>query len=317
MKRLTFIKTIDHIQLGHLYEHIYCANLSKFFRNNGLYAYIDYNIDAKTYYDGYIRLEVELYSTDAVTKKDVIQTLNIDFTQDEVIGGLLQIMAEKYADVKHFDEAYAISVLRRYHSAPWEIVDGVGIINVQIDKKSLKGLQLIDRNRRKFARLKHELTVSASYIDTDRETLLPLFVVLSRAIGNNLRDFIPNNSFCFSYEDDFIILDDIYRDINLYSIDKRQATSLTDELEESKKMLHAMIKSGFVKKLSLYLKHSSTKSMQSPDDEEISTKTGMIIGPKGWKDIGTEANILDVLRHMTLAFSLGKSEQSINLSDVF
>jgi hypothetical protein len=288
--------------------------LTDYFRSEGLFSYTDYHIDAKTFFSGYIRLELSTYTPAAEKAAEMIHDLTIAFDEDEISAGLLQIMAEKNVDIEYYDQAIAGETLQRYHQQIWQPLENVLVENAKHIRKTRRGLGFIEKSTRQFMVLRHVISIDKDFIMSNEGTFMPLFAVISRAIGNNLREIIPDTSFCFSYDEMFTSSVNVVKDSNLYRIDKRQATTLTTELAETTRLLGAMKKHGFVAKLAYYLQHAAALPMMSPDDEEVTVKTGMVVGSEGWHKLGTEENINTVLRHMTIEYKLGKSTQRVSLS---
>lgn len=318
MKRLQYYKPVQHVQIGHLYEHIVCAQLAAFFRNKHLYAYTDYNIDARTYYNGYVYIEIELYSKDAIEHEDILKTTSIVFDESTISGCLLQIMAEKFVDVDYFDETIVLNTLQLYATRDWVLNRNEKAISAMSSTvTTTEGLGFVKRRKSGFLTLQHVLKLNTHHTSLSRHDSNAIFAVVAKAIGNNLRDLIPNTSFCFTYKDTFKRRSIFASDTNFYRVDKRQATKLNDERSESLTLLVEMQKHEFVKKLAIFLLNATDESMMMPDEREVKRKTGRTISAAQWRELGTEANILRVIRGVELTFELGKTRQKILLSDVF
>ena len=316
MKKIVLIKQIDNIQAGHLYEHIFCMQLAEFFRAKGLYSYLDYDIDAKTFYSGYVKLEVSLFSKAALRLEKLIPTLSFAIDEDTIDGAVLQVMAEKSVDLIVNEYAALEGLLNEYAHKSWVYLDSVKLVP-HIDVKDDDILELIPRSPRQFLVLKQVITMdAAAYQSHSKDALNPLFVVISQAILQNLQQIIADTAYCYSYEDFITRTAKNIKNTNLYRIDKRQNTKLTIEKEYTEAFIKEFIEQGFVEKLETYFKkvtHSNNALV--PNDDYVTESTGVLVGAKGWRTIGTQAAIRHVLRHTTIDFNLGQTRQSVSLAD--
>lgn len=317
MKKILLLKQVDHIQLGHLYEHIFCTQLVERFRQKGLFAYVDYYIDAKTYYTGVVRVQLDVFTSQAENALKIVQNRPLRLSEDEISGALLQIMAEKYADVSTFDGEYIKSKLHAYHNKPWQelgSVDSIGAPNIRHSDKNFK---LHDRSKRHFAILRQTIEFDNANIGKTAYDPIPLFVVVSKALRSNLQEDVASNSYCFTYDDTFRRATRVVEDINLYRIDKRQATKLTTETETTRELLKNMSENGFVERLTEFLQHATLKgSFLCPDEEEIIRNTGVLVGLTYWHRINQD-DIRKMLKSITIDYKLGKSKQAIVLKEFF
>ncbi len=117
MKRIAAIKPFTNQFVAHVYEHIVASSTMRAFREHGLLPYIDYMLDAKTYYKGAVCLEVYLYSDEAKAIGEDILKLDADVSQESIDTALLQISAEKslefmYVDYKLLKKIYVCFMTR-------------------------------------------------------------------------------------------------------------------------------------------------------------------------------------------------------------
>lgn len=317
MKKLLLIKQINDIQAGHIYEHIFCTQLAEFFRSNSLYSYIDYEIDAKTYYSGYVKLEVILYSKAALKHQKTIRTFSVVVDDDAIDGAVLKIMAEKQADLIITDSDKLLIDLQGYNSLTWSSLDSVDTMtNMFVNKDSY--IQLFSRSPRQFLTTRQSIVLNKEALaEHPRYVIYPLFMVVSRFLMSNLQQIIADESFCYSYDDFVTIARDSIKNTNLYRIDKRQETALTIEKEVTEAFLLELFGHSFIDTLETFLRSVSYKSPGlAPDDDSISENVGVLVGAKGWLSIGTRNNILHVLRHTTIVFKLGQTTQRISVASL-
>lgn len=316
MKKTVLIKSIENIQAGHLYEHIFCMQLAEYFRAENLYSYLDYHIDAKTYYNGYIKLEVTLYSKAAIELQKMITSLPFVVDDDVIDGAVLQIMAEKRMNFFVTDHTLLVGTLKDYSSRPWSTLGEVGEITFTPNKKDAL-IELTPRSASKFLILKQVIRMDNAVVEGySKNSLNPIFVVISQVLTNNLQQIIADTVYCYSYEDFVTISSTGIRNTNLYRIDKRQNTQLTIEKELAETFVKELLEHGLVEKLEAFLSGVSYDSPSlAPDEDYISESIGVLVGAEGWRAIGTKANILHVLESMSIDFRLGKTHQSVSLKN--
>jgi hypothetical protein len=317
MQRIKLMKPVDHAQLGHLYEHLFCTSLVDYLREKGLYAYLDYFISARAYYCGIVEVNLELYTAEAKKVADAVPALEPDFTDDAVSGALIQILAEKRADVQHADLQIVLKKLRQYQATPWQPFDDLAIRNAADHKKSRRGLELTSRNHRHFMILRQDITLDTDFANRDKLTYWPLFYVLSTFLNKNLQEDIPGNLYCYTYDDFGRYSPQLVKETNLYRVDKRQASKLTCEVEVARDLVKKMIEGDCTAKLANFLQStSSSVPFLSPDSEELYRRAAILIGAAGWRRIGSEENISNTLKHMSITFSLGKTNDKLNLAEL-
>lgn len=313
MKTITLFKRIDDIQLGHLYEHIYCAHLADYFRENGLFAYLDYHLDGKTYYHGAVVMTLNLYTKEALSHEKALETLKISFDDEVIAAGLLQIFAEKYADVDTYDIDKTISELTKLHQTAWQTVTPKSNQDLKVSHFPLPSFTLRARSERQFGIIQQSVTVSSAYIHENRSQRLPLFIILSKAIRSSLQEDIANTSFCYSYEDQFITTNDSYKDINKYRIDKRENRKLSSEINTVNQLLDAMKAHDFSRRFASTLQSLTANSaLAHPSGDEIMDKSGIIIGYKSWQSIATQPNIDEMLSQIKIEFKYGTERQQVS-----
>ncbi len=316
MKKIISIKHVDHVQLGHLYEHIVCMRVAEYFRSHGLFAYVDYFVNAKTYYSGVVLVELHLYTKRALPYVSILETIDIDLDEAAVSGAMLQIMAEKYADVAYYDQDSVIATLQKYHEAPWRIMNDSFSHDTESHVLHTDYFGLSPRSPRQFLQLRQDIRLEARDCDMVLETLLPLFAVVSKALGDSLREDIADSSYCYSYDDVFTHNAKQLRATNYYRIDKRQATSLTHEADIARRLSEIMVQSGWVERLASYLQHASMeRPLEAPDEQLILEHTGLVVGVQDWRRMGTFDNIRRILLHTSIDFRLNGTKQTVHLRE--
>jgi hypothetical protein len=308
MKRYILFKPAVHVQIGHLYEHIYCHQFAQSLREKGLFAYVDYSIDGKTFFDGYVRVEILLYTKAAMAYKKFIENFTIQIDEDVISGGLLQIMAEKYEDVWDYDDTVILKTLDKFNNDGWLSLYDIEISSFKAHRKTSKGLSFVPRDRRHFSHITQKIKLDISSTSLERNTALALFAVISKSIRENLQEDIASSSFCYSVSDTFTQRGALLIDTNTYRVDNRQSTRLSDENDQVNTTLSLMRERGFIVRLSEFLLNAHTNEpFALPNEEEISTKVSLVVGAEGWRTIGTVDNIKEIFDHISIEMKFLKN----------
>lgn len=308
MKKITLLKLTPDVQAGHIYEHIFCTQITEYFRSNGLYAYLDYHIDGKTFYSGYVRIEISLYTARARRFGSKITKFKISIGEDEIDGAILQVMAEKIENFTVLDSQALNKLLDSYEAQPWKQLESIETMVLKpVGASSV--IHQAPRNDRNFLRSKLTIMLDHTKSSLPDAVQKPLFAVLSKIFLHNLQLLIADYTYCYSYDD--------YTGkkkngnltaTNAFRIDKRQATSLTIEREVTETLIREMRAHGLVDSVYSFLQHATyTEPSLAPDDGDVTKSAAMIIGPKAWKRIATKANIEDVLNALSFEFKLGST----------
>jgi hypothetical protein len=302
--QLIYTKAAPNIEVGHLYEHIFCDFITEQARAKHLFSYVDYHLDARSYYEGYIYIKIETYTSPAVSFFKNLNKLRPQFNNNTINGALLQIMAENRVDIAALDESEVLKTLNAYQITPWKEQASSEKL-VQSDRE-YHPILYKPANMDAFGIIQQSITLQINEDDAIKKShLLVLFLVVSKAIRSNLQEDITRSSFCFTYEDSFEY-DEVtgkVKDINLYRIDKRQSTEITDEGEVAEKLLTTIKQHGFSSRLSESIQQSEEGSDEYPSEAEIVSKLGLSITPDELKNIFNTYNINRVLNNIEVNFT--------------
>lgn len=126
MKFLSLIKKSKYVQVGHLYEHMYCNALKSLFYSLDLLRSVDYFISGKTYDDGYIVIEVELLTAKATENIDKIIKLEIEASDMRGVHfALQQIIAEEECILSSDVPKQLVEELATLNAKGWRIEDAI------------------------------------------------------------------------------------------------------------------------------------------------------------------------------------------------
>lgn len=142
---------------------------------------------------------------------------------------------------------------------------------------------------------------------------MALSAVVAKAIRETLAEDIAAHSFCYSVSDEVHLRLNQLIEKNMYRIDRRQASVLTNEAAIASDLISSVRKNGFSERLSAYLRNDDNSTYwQPPNDQEIYTKTGVLVGPDGWRKIASVKNVNTLLDVMTISFRIGLDRQTVD-----
>lgn len=127
----TLIKYGRDRHVTHIYEHIFCIHLTSYLESKGLYQFIDYSLDARTYHDGNIFLYFVFNDNkyEVVDKLlDKIKHLHIDFEHEITDIAIKQVEAEYGYIFDKFSADDLVMALARLHDSSWMDSRKIGLI---------------------------------------------------------------------------------------------------------------------------------------------------------------------------------------------
>jgi hypothetical protein len=318
MRQYKIIKNVDHAQIGHLYEHIFCNALEEFCKNKGLYAYLDYNVTARAFFFGLVEISFDMYSPRAEAEKDNIVSFEPTFTKDAINCALIQIMAEKHADIKAIDVDIVMEKLAQYQATPWRSFSALGVQDAARHKRSRAGLELKRRSSRQFMTLRADVMIDMAFANKDKKRYWPLFYVVASMLIANLEDNIPVKLRCYSSTNFRKYSSKSLKETALFTVDRRQATGLTTEITVTQELVSGMLEQGCIERLADWLQQVTYEiPYASPNWQVLYDASALIVSDAGWHEIGTQQNIEDVLRRMTIHFSLGTTRDYLAIASLF
>lgn len=183
----TLIKHGHDRHVAHIYEHIYCIHLTSYLESKGLYQFIDYSLDARTYHDGNIFLYFVFNDnkTEIIEKLlNKIKHLIIDFDHEITDIAIKQVEAEYGYIFDKFSADELVMALARLHDSSWMDSRKVGLIvpNLKKSKPLLKKGKKTPQNVLNIA-------LSAQKLSSD---LMPLFRLFGGVYLNNLLNNIAD-----------------------------------------------------------------------------------------------------------------------------
>lgn len=315
MKRIVLIKTTNNPTLGHVYEHLYCQALFVYLSGLGLFYFVDYTLQGTTYENGLIDIGIDLYSPSAEALDDKLTRLPMAIDEKALEIALAQVVAEERHNVWGVKATRLLTLLQHMHDRPWLTLDAVRVIH--LPRRQIVGRDLYLTEPRVRAQTLHlDLVADVEWLQAHPD-LIPLFDIVSHVILENIARELTAE---FGY----------YREDNPSMHTRSSARSsqklvawikyrkqLTNEMRTARAAMQRLLQRGLVEKISDYLGGLRREQPHvAPDELAMFETTRALVGYRGWREIGTEANICDVLEHTTLELRYGRERQQIPLADV-
>lgn len=299
MHKLTLIKITETFQLSHLYEHLFVAALDSFMRCKGWFQPIDYTVDARTYMNGVIIIDIELAPT--TIEKDTIKLIKAVTIRNEetaIRTAIKQIEAEKRATVSYESIHTIQKLLASIEGKPWLDADQIDVINLTDAHAADNDLFIKEAQPTAV----QTVTIYLSSTSKNSETL-PLFRIIGgsllASLGHDLSDnhgmFVTSGTFITDEHDRLRLMLET-TDVDITEKDVQEM--IEDIIEDMRG--HAV-----QQRLSSQLQNNSYLSDSGsslPSLIGTMENTGYIVGSKGWSRLATEANISSALD--ALAFTL-------------
>ncbi len=316
MKNLILLKECRAIQLGHLYEHIFCAQIDALFLRHHLFQYLDYHHHGMMYYGGIVYIELEFYTDEAITLAKKIPRLNVVFDAVTIPTAASQILAEKEAPLSGTGFENIKKALEKLHAKPWQKIDDFGVLDTKSIKRTAGAFYLAKGDKLPARKLTMTVGLDSSFANSHR-SILPLFRQVARLIIDTTRTGLTDKNGYYSFDDYF---KQTHKTTAMFSILKvahahGKGVNLASDLAVCLKLI------GDIKKLNCFkrlLEQLANMSYYDAPDIAINAErsyqaTSVLIGSKGWQQIATEKNVQLILKNTSLELKFGREKVSQNI----
>jgi hypothetical protein len=307
MKKVDLVKLTQYVQVGHVYEHVYCRRVSEYMKSRNLYALLDYDMDARTYYAGIISLHITTYTEEALKAIENLLLIDGPISSDEVDGAMLQIFAEKRVDVEYVNKSVVDKELGRLSKMEWTRVDSL-TETIQPQLVERDGIIYADTSEDNFGVITQRISSAVDDIPSQL-----IFAAVSEILAENLREIIPDAIFGFSKEDDFHKDHEGLTNENRYLVDLRHVQTLSVELESTKQLLQQMRESDFVDRLRGQLATALTSPYGLVSENIVRGVLGLVAGPRVWAGLAVEGTIRQVLNSMEISFQYNDTRHVLSV----
>jgi hypothetical protein len=316
MKNLILVKISPCIQLGHLYEHLFCHEVTSYFLQHNLFEYIDYELSASTHYSGFIVIDISFYTSEAATHADSLPTLTLPITEENINDGLDEIEAEKQAPLGYSKFANVLRELRELQETPWQQLDNLTVLDASSLRRKPKPLYITEGSFPRTRKLFINLVLNPAIPKDKQRLLLPLFRELVFAIGDNVQAALARSLSVYPQSHKFINSSQrIYEAYVFATYPEYDAETSTIITLAQDVVAVLQEKGGF---------HTMTTQLQNvdyahdthstPNIEKLYDETMLLLGMRGWREIATMENIELLLKHMSIEVKFGRKKASAPLA---
>lgn len=316
MKRLILIKQSPAIQLGHLYEHIFCAHVDTFFYERHLFAYLDYSLKGKMYYGGVIYIDVELYTNAAIALSNQLPTLAVELNEETVSIATAQILAEKEEPIGGKGYNNVKRALEDLHRQPWQNIDDVVLVDTKSIRKKAGPFYIAEGKPLPASKLTAAIFLDGQFVASHRE-LLPLFRQLAWLIISSLQGVLADTYGYFSQDDVYKNRDKSIEVRNSFKVAKANDSeiNLSDTLATCLEVVRDMQQYNAFERFMEELRKISyfNHPTVAPNLERNYEDTLTFIGAKGWQKVATKENCELLLKNMFIEVRSGRNKVSQRL----
>lgn len=317
MKRLILIKQSPAVQLGHLYEHIFCARVDTFLYERHLFPHLDYSLVGKTYYGGIVYIDIELYTDEAIALSDMIPKLAVGINEVVLSTAIRQMIAEKeelFASTGNYNNIE--QALDSLHTQPWQNMDDTVLIDTKDIHKKRGVFYIAEGKVRSARKLTTGILLDTEFAKIYRE-LLPLFRQFAWLITSSLQAVLADTYGYYSLEDAYRNTKKATGVINTFKVAYADDANveLSDTLVTCLEVVHDLQQYGAFERHMEELRkvsHYNNPDL-APNLEKNYEDTGIFIGPKGWQKIATNQNYKLLLKHMSIEVKFGRDKVSRSL----
>jgi hypothetical protein len=270
-------------------------------RENGLYAYVDYHLEGKTYDDGLIQITIHFYTKLAQELYQKIAAVKVGVDEETVDIALRQVAAEKQANPITEPNAL-IDGLKKIEETEW------------LDLQTSSELHAVDEIHKETIELDYDhapqtemstANITLKDLPAEPSNFINLFHVVAWSIIENLQEDLADGYGLFTVSDSMEKSSArvTYSNDFLY-VDSGQA--MTDEAETIQDLLHDMKEQHAFTRLFEELTSLDyvRNYFSAPSIEMIYRDTGVVPLPQHWQELATEENLQFILDHLEVSYQL-------------
>jgi len=307
MKSITLFKPTKHIQLGHLYEHIFCDRVVEYLFDKNVFASVDYVLDGKMYHGGIMVIEFAAYTKDAEILLGEIESLRLAINEEVMLNAWNQVESEKQELFGHTGFDHIIAGLKELDAIPWQTFETLNVIDVNDLRRQTKPFYISSNKMKPTKKLMIDFFVQDTFNHSKRE-LLPLANRVLAVIGMNLQYFLTREA--------GIYFDDESTHYDKKTLTYRLLFKTYPDFEFSDAQLHDSVayildklrSGGAFQRLCNELKTIApfTEYWMAPPIQWLYESTYQVVGQKGWRRLATEENVREVLYSIQVEARFGR-----------
>lgn len=317
MQQITLTKIHPNIQLGHLYEHLFCTQVKKLFYNHGLFKYLDYYLSGTVHEKGgIIEIEIEFYTAEALALVSQIPDLKISVDPADISTAFTQLLAEEEVVIETNGLDSVTATLIELQTKPWQDMDDFGILDTKSIRHTSMPIYINENKLLPSRRLEIRLHLDADFAANHRR-LLPLFLQIAKIITFTAQDILASEN--GYYPGDVVFQSKkhtVYMKADLQVAHANdQFIELSEDLDQCKKMLAYIDTTNSLQRLvrELHTTSYAYNPHTSPNIKAILNETDIYIGSRGWHEIATRDNINLLLSHASIELVFGRKKDIARL----
>ncbi|MBL8160260.1 hypothetical protein JNJ66_07450 [Candidatus Saccharibacteria bacterium] len=307
-KHLVFAKSAPNPELAHVYEHMFAMSLAAELRQEGLLGYLDYLLDAKTYHKGILWFEISLFSDKAMAFAPKILSHRTPLSEDHINMALLQIMAEKLANVAEVDQEGFLAGVAALNEARWVSATSEGLIKGFLYQMQ-EIISLEPRDDNGFNVIRQEVAIKNAADGSDIS--FPLAIILSKIIHHTLQEDIAMTSCCYSMDDAWQEKNKHLQLVNWYRMDKRQNTKLSSEGEVTDEVLRLLRTPETAERIINIATSTAHDQGMLAGQHNMLEYGGIFVGTSYWSRNVTRESIASALDMLSVKFSMEPAVQEM------
>jgi len=294
MNILTVLKPVPIIQIGHLYEHLYTQKLVRFLYERGIFEYIDYNLDASTYYSGLVSVELTWYSEEVAKLIPTIKAITIDMDEDSINNAWNEVESEKQHYFGYSAKEDIRAALQQLDQQPWQDLNEIDSLALPIIPEDQNPFYVSTDAFPKTKDLQIQFSIARS---EEINPLLPLFDRCIRAASANIQHRLTDSlgiyfcKFISKRSQAKMTYTLIFTTFPEFQV---EAEEVTDKIDEALRWMGK--KDGFERLLATIDLHDRYVHEVKSDFMSLYKTTDQIVGHKGWQKICTMKNVEKLLR---------------------
>lgn len=313
MKSLTLFKPTKHIQLGHLYEHLYCDRIVEYLFDKGVFASVDYMLDGRMYHGGVMTIEFVAYSQIAIDCLNELPCLSITISEDSIRNGQHQLESEFQENFGYTSIETVAQGLRTIHETAWVTFDELDTIDLNDVRRQTKPFYVTSERMKSTHPLFINFRLGSDFI-RDHRDLLPLANRLFSIIGLNTQ-FYLTRAMGLYFDDEIMRYDKksltyqlkfkTYSDFTLREEELSGAIAYVTSQLQSKEALTRLLDQ-------LSSIPPSQEYWVGPPIQWLYESSLQVVGAEGWKRVSTEPNLQKILQNIHIESQSGRQKTPLS-----
>ncbi len=312
MKHLVLVKQHSCIQLGHLYEHLFCNEIKKMMYKKKLYANIDYTLQGLTYdRGGIIEVDLNLISPEAEKLEHQIKDMSLKFNDNLISLALKQISAEESSLLAGNNKKSVLNELTLLNNQKWQQLGEMSLIDSRKILIKDEPIKLSESTKIRVQKVFTRVTLDNQFSKNNRD-LLPLFFAVVQPMLYTAQDQLSIQY--GGYREKISFNNSIFK-AELKILGEPSTLKVNEMLNNLLTSINYQIKNHLPEKVIARLHEKTNDLFYIEDFQCVGQETGIYIGLNGWKKIANLHNVSKLLSHTKIELRIGKNKIDSYLND--